>query len=95
LAILPALRHAVATDSRGRLLHVSAAYLTAAAIGAVSPTPGGLGAVEAALVAGLIGLGVPPGPAIAGVLSFRLITYWLPVIPGVVAFRVLRRRGAR
>jgi uncharacterized membrane protein YbhN (UPF0104 family) len=26
-------------------------------------------------------------------LSYRLITYWLPVVPGLVAFRVLRRSG--
>ncbi|MGZ4482342.1 MAG: lysylphosphatidylglycerol synthase transmembrane domain-containing protein, partial [Gaiellales bacterium] len=76
------------------LLHVTAAYLLSAAIGSISPTSGGLGAIEASLVAALTGLGVPAGPAIAGVLSFRLVTYWLPAVPGFVALHTLRRRGA-
>ena len=76
------------------LLMVAGAYLAGAAIASVSPTPGGLGAMEAALVAGLTRLGVTAGPAIAGVLAFRLVTYWLPIVPGAVAVRVLRRRQA-
>ena len=76
------------------LLHVAAAYLAAAAIGAASLTPGGLGAVEAALVGALIRLSVPAGPAIAGVLAFRLVTYWLPLLPAAAAVRWLRRGGA-
>jgi undecaprenyl-diphosphatase len=46
------------------------------------------------LVAGLTAAGAASGPAIAAVLTYRLITYWLPVIPGFVAFRVLRRSGS-
>jgi len=76
------------------LLYVAAAYRAGAAIGAASPTPGGLGAVEAALVAALTRLDVPGGAAIAGVLSFRLVTYWLPIVAGVAAFHTLRRNGA-
>ena len=64
------------------LAQVVAVYLGGAAIAAASPTPGGLGAMEAALVAGLTVVGVAPGPAIAGVLVFRLLTYWLPILPG-------------
>ncbi len=56
------------------------------------PHPGGLGAIEAALVAGLTGIGVPPGPAVSAVLTYRLATYWLPVIPGWAAWRILQRR---
>jgi uncharacterized protein (TIRG00374 family) len=67
-------------------------YLGGAAIASVSPTPGALGAVEAALLAGLTGVGVHAGPAIAGILAFRLITFWLPTLPGLVAFRVISRR---
>jgi undecaprenyl-diphosphatase len=59
----------------------------------VSPTPGGLGALDAGLVAGLTHVGVPASIAVAGVLSYRLVTYWFPVLPGVVAFRWLRRNG--
>jgi uncharacterized membrane protein YbhN (UPF0104 family) len=78
LALAAALR---AFGAHPSLLTVAAAYLMGAAIGSASPTPGGLGAVEAALVAGLTRLAVPAGPAIAGVLGFRLVTYWLPILP--------------
>jgi hypothetical protein len=42
------------------ITEIGAVYLGAAVIAAASPTPGGLGAIEAALVAGLTGIGVPP-----------------------------------
>jgi undecaprenyl-diphosphatase len=73
---------------------VSLVYLVAAAAGAVSPTPGGLGAIEVALVSGLTRTGVPAAPAAAAVLIYRFVTFWLPVAPGFVAFRWLRRRDA-
>jgi len=74
------------------IAELGAVYLGAAVIAAASPTPGGLGAIEAALVAGLTGIGVPPGPAVSAVLTYRLATYWLPVIPGWAAWRILQRR---
>jgi undecaprenyl-diphosphatase len=73
---------------------IIAVFLGGAALGSVSVTPGGLGALEGALVAGLTAAGAPSGPAIAAVLTYRLITYWLPVIPGFIAFRLLRRSGS-
>lgn len=75
------------------LAKVAVAYLGGAAVASVSPTPGGLGALEAALVAGLTAVGGPAGPVIAGVLTFRLLTFWLPVLPGWLVLRVLRARG--
>jgi glycosyltransferase 2 family protein len=74
-------------------LRAAAAYLAGAAAGAVSPTPGGLGAVDAALTGVLIRLGVTGGTAVLGVVAFRVTTYWLPVLPGAAALRALRRRG--
>jgi uncharacterized protein (TIRG00374 family) len=71
---------------------IGAVYLGAAALAAAAPTPGGLGAIEAALVAGLTGVGMPAGPAVSAVLLYRLATYWLPVAPGWLAWRVLQRR---
>ena len=76
------------------LVQVVAVYLGAAAVASLSPTPGGLGAMEAALVAGLTAVGVEHGPAIAGVLAFRLLTYWLPILPGWLTFRALQARVA-
>ena len=75
------------------LVSTVAVYLAGAAVASVSPTPGGLGAMEAALVAGLTAVGAPTGPAVAGVLAFRLLTFWLPILPGWLAYRALRADG--
>jgi uncharacterized membrane protein YbhN (UPF0104 family) len=75
------------------LVVIGAVYLAAAALAAAAPTPGGLGAIEAALVAGLTGVGMQPGPAVSAVLLYRLATYWLPVLPGWLCWRFLQRRG--
>jgi glycosyltransferase 2 family protein len=82
-----------AFGTRPPLVGTVAVYLAGAAVASVSPTPGGLGAMEAALVAGLTALGVPTGPAVAGVLAFRLLTFWLPILPGWFAYRALRVDG--
>ena len=72
---------------------IGAVYLGAAALAAAAPSPGGLGAIEAALIAGLTGVGMQSGPAVSAVLLYRLATYWLPVAPGWLSWRVLQRRG--
>jgi uncharacterized membrane protein YbhN (UPF0104 family) len=74
------------------IIVIGAVYLGASALAAAAPTPGGLGAIEAALVAGLTGVGMAAGPAVSAVLLYRLATYWLPVAPGWLAWRVLQRR---
>jgi uncharacterized protein (TIRG00374 family) len=71
---------------------IGAVFLGASAIAAAAPTPGGLGALEAALVAGLTGVGMAPGPAVSSVLTYRLATYWLPVLPGWLAWSIMQRR---
>ncbi|MEV5837628.1 lysylphosphatidylglycerol synthase domain-containing protein [Nocardia sp. NPDC052112] len=70
---------------------VAAVFLGGLALGAASPTPAGLGVVEAALVAGLMVGGVPSGPAVAGVLAYRLMTFWLPAGLGFFSFKSLQR----
>jgi glycosyltransferase 2 family protein len=82
-----------AFDAHLPVVTTVAVYLAAAAVAAASPTPGGLGAMEAALVAGLTAVGAPAGPAVAGVLAFRLLTYWLPILPGWLAYHALRADG--
>jgi undecaprenyl-diphosphatase len=72
---------------------VGVVYLAASAVAAAAPTPGGLGPLEAALVAGLTGVGMPGGPAVSAVLTYRLATYWLPVLPGWLSWQVLMKRG--
>jgi len=74
------------------LVVVGAVYLAGAALAAAAPTPGGLGAIESALIAGLTGVGMQAGPAVSAVLLYRLATYWLPVLPGWVSWRFLQRR---
>jgi uncharacterized membrane protein YbhN (UPF0104 family) len=69
-------------------------YLAAGAIAAVAPTPGGIGAVEAALAAGLSTAGLDGTTAVQAALLFRTATFWLPVAPGWVAFSYLQRKGA-
>jgi glycosyltransferase 2 family protein len=71
---------------------IGAVYLGAAALAAAAPSPGGLGAIEAALIAGLTGVGMAAGPAFSAVLLYRLATYWLPIAPGWLAWRALLRR---
>jgi uncharacterized membrane protein YbhN (UPF0104 family) len=73
---------------------VAVVYLAGSAIGSAAPTPGGLGAVEAALSAGLTAAGLPSVTAVSAVLLFRLMTFWVPVLPGWIAFSVLQRRQA-
>ena len=75
------------------IAEVGAVYLGASIIAAAAPTPGGLGALEAAVVAGLTGVGMESGAAVAAVLSYRLVTYWLPILPGWISFHMLERRG--
>lgn len=72
---------------------ITAVYLVGSAVAGAAPTAGNVGAIEPALVIGLTASG-GAGPAmVAAVLVFRLISYWLPIIPGVTALAVLRRRG--
>jgi uncharacterized membrane protein YbhN (UPF0104 family)/tRNA A-37 threonylcarbamoyl transferase component Bud32 len=67
--------------------------MAAATLGSAAPTPGGLGAVEAALVAALTATGIPVGTALTAVLVFRAATFWIPAPFGWVTFVGLQRRG--
>lgn len=57
----------------------------------VLPLPGGIGGVEGGMIGCLIAFGVPGGLAVVGVLSYRAFAFWLPTIPGAVAYLQLRR----
>ena len=71
---------------------LGALYLGANTIASAVPTPGGVGAIEAALVFVLTRAGVPEAEAWAATLLFRLVNYWLPTIPGYLALRYSERR---
>jgi glycosyltransferase 2 family protein len=92
IAYIAAFAGAVAAFGGGlSLAEVGTVYLGATAVAAAAPTPGNLGALEAALVAGLTGLGMPAGGAVSAVLTYRLATYWLPVVPGWVSWVLIQR----
>jgi len=70
-------------------------YLTGSALGSVVPTPGGIGAIEATLSAGLSTIAHVPLPtAVSAVLLFRLLTFWLPMPIGWAAMNYLQRHDA-
>jgi uncharacterized membrane protein YbhN (UPF0104 family) len=63
----------------------------AGTLGNVLPLPGGLGGVEGAMIGAFVGFGVDGGLAVAAVLGYRACQYWLPIVPGVLAYlRLLR-----
>jgi uncharacterized membrane protein YbhN (UPF0104 family) len=82
-----------AFDAGVGIAEVGAVYLGSSILAAAAPTPGGLGAMEAALVAGFTAIGMDGAIAVAVVLSYRFATYWLPILPGWIAFHLLERRN--
>lgn len=61
-------------------------------LASAAPTPGGVGAVEAALIGGLAAFGVPAAVAVPSVLLYRVLTCWLPVFVGWPVMRWLTRK---
>jgi uncharacterized membrane protein YbhN (UPF0104 family) len=66
------------------------AYGLANVLAAIPLTPGGLGVVEAVLTSTLVGFDTPRGIAVLGVLSYRLVNFWLPIPIGGLAFLSLQ-----
>jgi undecaprenyl-diphosphatase len=73
---------------------VATVYLAGSAVAQVAPTPGGIGAAEAVLIAGLTAFGLSSAVAVPAVFLYRITTFWLPIIPGWAAFHRLQRDGA-
>ncbi|WP_443065870.1 lysylphosphatidylglycerol synthase transmembrane domain-containing protein [Streptomyces sp. NBC_00503] len=73
---------------------IAVVFLAGNALGSAAPTPGGIGAVETTLTLGLIAAGLENQVAISAVLLFRLMTFWLPVLPGWISFNFLTRKEA-
>jgi uncharacterized protein (TIRG00374 family) len=59
------------------------------------PIPGGIGGVDGGMIGALAAFGMPAGTAVLAVLSYRLFAFWLPTVPGVIAYFQLRRRVQR
>jgi glycosyltransferase 2 family protein len=75
------------------LAQLIAVNTAASVLSSVMPTPGGIGAAEASLSAGLIAMGVDEPAAFAIAITQRLWTFYLPPIWGFVSLRWLGRRG--
>ncbi|WUQ04623.1 flippase-like domain-containing protein [Streptomyces sp. NBC_00250] len=73
---------------------VAVVFLAGNALGSAAPTPGGIGAVEGALTLGLLAVGLPIEVATPAVLLYRLLTLWVPVLPGWICFNWLTKREA-
>jgi putative heme transporter len=63
----------------------------AGTLGNVLPLPGGLGGVEGAMIGALLGFHVHAALAVTAVLGYRAFEYWLPIIPGALAYVHLLR----
>ncbi|MFD4608977.1 YbhN family protein [Streptomyces sp. NPDC058440] len=72
-------------------VHMALAYLAATTAVALVPTPGGIGSVEAALVVALVAAGGPVAVVTAVVVAYRIITVWLPLLPGALTLGALVR----
>lgn len=68
------------------------ALMGSAAARSALPMPGGVGPIEAALVAGLTALGLTWEAAAGAVAVYRTAGHWLPVLAGALSIRELRRR---
>jgi uncharacterized membrane protein YbhN (UPF0104 family) len=74
---------------------LAVAYVAANIASAIPLTPGGLGVIEVTLVAITAGFGAPRATAVLAVLGYRIVNFWLPLLPGAVAYLRLRlRQGA-
>jgi uncharacterized protein (TIRG00374 family) len=59
------------------------------------PLPGGIGGVDGGMIGAFIAFGTDPGLALVAVIAYRAYAFWLPTVPGAVAFLQLRRTVAR
>jgi uncharacterized membrane protein YbhN (UPF0104 family) len=64
-------------------------------LGNLLPLPGGVGGVDGGIIAALVGFGVGGGIALLAVLTHRVFAFWLPTIPGGIAYLQLRRTVGR
>ncbi|RBM16868.1 lysylphosphatidylglycerol synthase domain-containing protein [Streptomyces sp. PT12] len=72
--------------------HLVLAYMAATVVAAAVPSPGGIGSVDASLVIALVAIGATVGAATSTVLAYRVITVWLPLLPGALVLGALVRR---
>ena len=64
-------------------------------LGNTLPLPGGIGGVDGGMIGAFSAFGVPVQLAVVSVLAYRGFAFWLPTLPGGVAYLQLRRTVAR
>jgi uncharacterized protein (TIRG00374 family) len=64
-------------------------------IGNTLPLPGGIGGVDGGMIGAFTAFGVPVQLAVVAVLAYRGFAFWLPTLPGAMAYLQLRRTVAR
>ncbi|MEO3761676.1 flippase-like domain-containing protein [Mycobacterium sp. B14F4] len=72
---------------------VTVVTMVGGTLASAAPTPGGVGAVEAALIGGLAAFGMPAAVAVPSVLLYRVLTTWLPVFVGWQVMRWMTKNG--
>lgn len=92
IAILWAAFHAVA-DAPPLAVVVMGYYV--GLLGNLLPLPAGVGGVDAGMIGAFLGFGVAAPTAVVAVLIYRTFAFWLPTIPGAIAYFQLRRTVAR
>jgi putative heme transporter len=93
LVLLTALRAVGVSQAEVGWAEVLVVFAFARLVTAIPVTPGGVGIVELALVAGLVAYGGDRSAVVAGVLVYRLLTYALPIPVGLVSYLWWRRRS--
>jgi putative heme transporter len=64
-------------------------------LGNVLPLPGGIGGVDGGMIGAFTAFGVPVEVTVVSVLAYRGFAFWLPTLPGAVAYLQLRRTVQR
>jgi len=88
IAVLWACLHAF--DSKVTIPVIIMAYFVGM-LANLLPLPGGIGGVDGGMIGALIAFGVPGSQAVVAVLSYRFFAFWLPTIPGAIAYFQLVR----
>jgi putative heme transporter len=91
VVLLVALRTIGVSEPQVGWAEVLAVFAFARLVTAIPITPGGVGVVELALIAGLTQAGGAAAPVVAAVLLYRLLTYVLPILTGVGTYVYWRR----
>ena len=81
-----------ALNESATILQTIGVLTVGVAAASITPTPGGIGGAEAGLVAGLNTIGIAPETGLSIALVYRFATFWLPILPGFIAFQIALKR---